>query len=78
MRYLSVYTYELQSKLLKGGYIGDYIGEVMRIIKGDTWSSGYGSYVDHPSFRDGRVWLWQASRARPRLGSALPSKQQSC
>ena len=26
--------YELQSKLLKGGYIGDYIGEYYRAIKG--------------------------------------------
>ena len=35
------HTYELQSKLPKGGYIGDYIGNYYRVLKG-----GYiGDYI---------------------------------
>ena len=30
--------HELYSKLLKGGYIGDYVGITIRVIKGDTRS----------------------------------------
>ena len=29
---------------LKGGYIGDYIGDYYRVIRGDTRSLEYGSY----------------------------------
>ena len=36
--------YELESKLLKGGYMGDYIGGTIRVIKGDTRSLDYSSY----------------------------------
>ena len=36
--------YEPQSKLLKGGYIGDYIGTTIGVIKGDTRSLDNGSY----------------------------------
>ena len=38
-------TYEPQSKLLKGGYISDYIGTTIGVIKGDTRSLDNGSYV---------------------------------
>ena len=37
-------TYELWSKLLKGGYIGDYIGTTIGVIKGDTRSLDNGTY----------------------------------
>ena len=36
-------SYSLNS--LKGGYIGDYIGTTIGVIKGDTRSLDYGSYV---------------------------------
>ena len=36
--------YELKSKLLKGGYMGDYIGTTIGVIKGDTRSLDYSSY----------------------------------
>ena len=38
-------AYELQSKskLLRGGYIGDYIRDYYRVIKGDTRSLEYSS-----------------------------------
>ena len=29
---------------LKGGYIGYYIGNIIGVIRGDTWSLDYGSY----------------------------------
>ena len=32
-------VYELQSKRLKGVYVGDYIGEHIEVIKGDAVSS---------------------------------------
>ena len=35
-------SYSLNS--LKGGYIGDYIGDYYRVIKGDTRSLDYSSY----------------------------------
>ena len=35
--------YELYSKLLRGGYIRDYIGECYRVIKGDTRGLDYSS-----------------------------------
>ena len=35
---------ELSSKLLKGDYIGEYIGDDYRVIKGDTRSLAYGSF----------------------------------
>ena len=35
-------TYSLNS--IKGGYIGDYIGTTIRLIKGDTRSLDNGSY----------------------------------
>ena len=37
-------SYSLNS--LKGGYIGDYIGTTMGVIKGDTGSLNFCSYVD--------------------------------
>ena len=40
----AVCSYELQSKLLKGGYIGDYIGKIVGVIKEDTRSLDYSSY----------------------------------
>ena len=36
-------SYSLNS--LKGGYIGDYVGTTIGVIKGDTRSLGYSSYV---------------------------------
>ena len=36
--------YVLSSKLLKGGYIGDYIGDTAGVIKGDTRRLDYSSY----------------------------------
>ena len=36
--------YVLQSKLLKGDCIGDYIGTIIVVIRGDTRSLDYGSY----------------------------------
>ena len=34
---------------LKGGYVGDYIGDYyIGVIKGDARSLDYGSYVDEP------------------------------
>ena len=30
--------YQLESQLLKGGYIGEYIGTTTGVIKGYTWS----------------------------------------
>ena len=53
-------SYELSSKLLKGGYIRDYTGGYYGVIKGDTRSSDYSSYVTfycqskvcHESFSD--------------------------
>ena len=36
--------FELQSEFLKGGYIGDYIGEYSRAYEGDTRSLDYGSF----------------------------------
>ena len=33
----------LQSKLLKGAYVGQYIGDYCREHYGDTWIFGYGS-----------------------------------
>ena len=41
--------YKLQSKLLKGGYIGSYIGTTIRVIKRDTRSLDYSSY-NNPNF----------------------------
>ena len=35
--------YELEFKLLRGGYIGDYMGSLIGLIKGDTWSLNSGS-----------------------------------
>ena len=37
-------SYSLNS--LKGRYIGDYIGTTMGVMKGDTMSLDYSSYVD--------------------------------
>ena len=37
-------SYSLNS--LKGGYIGDYIEDYYRVIKGDTKSLDYSSYVN--------------------------------
>ena len=37
---------------LKGGYIGNYIGDCYRGIKGDTRSLDYGSYRGHPANLD--------------------------
>ena len=36
-------SFALQSKLIKGGYIGD--GTIMGLIKGDTRSLDYGSFA---------------------------------
>ena len=36
--------YELYSKHLKSGYIGDYMGDYYRVIKRDTRNLDYGSY----------------------------------
>ena len=35
---------DLQSKLLKGGYIADSIGSIFSVTAGDTRSLDYGSY----------------------------------
>ena len=40
-----IYMYELQSKLLKGGHVGDCIGTTVGVIQGDTRSLDYGSYI---------------------------------
>ena len=38
-------SYEFLSKLLKGGHIGDYIGDdILGVLKGDTRSLDNGSY----------------------------------
>ena len=39
-------SYSLNS--LTGGYVGDYIGEYYRVIKGDTWSLDHGSHGSSP------------------------------
>ena len=39
-------VYELQSKFLKGGYIGDYVGDYYRGYMGHTTSLDYGSHAD--------------------------------
>ena len=38
---------ELTCKLLKGGCMGEHIGEYSRGFKGDTRSIDYGSYWDY-------------------------------
>ena len=38
------HDYALLSKLLKGAYIGDHLGEYYGVINGDTKSLDYGSY----------------------------------
>ena len=40
----SVALHELESKLLKGGYIGEYMGSIIGVIKGGTRSLDYGSH----------------------------------
>ena len=42
-------SYSLTS--LKGGYIGDYMGTSIGVIKGDTRSLDYSSYEDPTSFK---------------------------
>ena len=39
-------SYELQSKLFKGGYLGNIWGSIIGVIKGDTRSLDYSSYSD--------------------------------
>ena len=42
----SDYIYiSIESKLLKGGYIRDYVREYCRLFKGDTRSLDYSSYI---------------------------------
>ena len=36
--------YELQSKLLQGGYVRDFIGDYYRYFKGDTRCLDHGLY----------------------------------
>ena len=43
---------ELESKLLKGGYMGYYTGEgVIGLIKGDARSLDYSSYEERPELQ---------------------------
>ena len=60
--------YELQPKLLKGGYIGHYIGTTIGLITGDTRSLDNGSYVPHySSFH----FLFHYPNIAPRYNSIL-------
>ena len=40
----SLSLYDLESKLRKGGYMGDYRGDYYRATNGDIRSSDYSSY----------------------------------
>ena len=58
---LTIYTYELKSKLLKGGYISEKSG----LIQGDTRTLDHGLYAEiHvPSWDSVTIHTWACSSA---------------